>query len=252
MTAPNRIIALWSAPRCRSTAFLRMMMARGDFTVVHEPFSHLADFGEADVAGTTVHGEPELIDALYAAATRGPVFFKDTTDFRYPAALTDTAFLRTVTHTFMVRDPHAAIMSHHRLNPRIGRDEIGFAWLREIFDAVTAATGEVPVVIDGDDLVADPATIVAEYCRRTGIAFLPDALSWPSGMIDQWQRTGRWHAEVSATTEFISEPRPAPAEITDPTLRAYLAYHRPHYAELHRRRLLPRSAGAAPDPAAGA
>ena len=244
MTPPNRIIALWSAPRCRSTAFLRMMMARGDFTVVHEPFSHLVDFGEADVAGTPVHSERELIDALYEASGRGPVFFKDTTDFHYPGVLTDTEFLRTVAHTFMVRDPRAAILSHHRLNPRIGRDEIGFAWLREIFDAVAAATGEVPVVLDGDDLVADPATIVEAYCHRTGIPFLPDALSWPAGMIEQWQRTGRWHAEVSETTAFVSEPRPEPAELTDPTLRAYLAYHWPHYDEMHRRRLLPKPAGA--------
>ncbi|WP_214327458.1 hypothetical protein [Nonomuraea sediminis] len=42
-----RIIALWSAPRCRSTAFLRMMRQRRDCLVIREPFSHVADFGEA-------------------------------------------------------------------------------------------------------------------------------------------------------------------------------------------------------------
>ena len=40
---------LWATPRSRSTAFFRMMAERGDFTVVHEPFSYLAEFGYADV-----------------------------------------------------------------------------------------------------------------------------------------------------------------------------------------------------------
>src|SRR5437763_104256 len=44
------IVALWSAPRCRSTAFLRMMVERGDFTVLHEPCSQLKNFGCAYVA----------------------------------------------------------------------------------------------------------------------------------------------------------------------------------------------------------
>lgn len=233
----NRILALWSAPRCRSTAFLRMMAARGDFAIVHEPFSHVADFGETEVAGRTVRSEAELIEALYAAAADRPVFFKDTTDFHYPHVLTDTRFLRDVTHTFMIRDPAAAIASHHRLNPGLGRDEIGFAWLREIFDAVTAATGSVPVVLDGDELVTDPEGLIAAYCRRAGMPYRPDALSWQSGMLDQWQRTARWHAEASATTGFVAAPAPRPVELTDPRLLAYLRYHRPHYEAMRDHRL---------------
>ena len=42
---------LWSAPRSRSTAFFRMMIERGDFTGVHEPFSYLAEFGYAEAGG---------------------------------------------------------------------------------------------------------------------------------------------------------------------------------------------------------
>lgn len=37
----NSIIALWTHPRSISTAFERVMMERGDFKILHEPFSYL-------------------------------------------------------------------------------------------------------------------------------------------------------------------------------------------------------------------
>ena len=70
---------LWSAPRSRSTAFFRMMAERGDFIVVHEPFSYLAEFGYTDVAGARLAAAPELIAALRSLAVRNPVFVKETT-----------------------------------------------------------------------------------------------------------------------------------------------------------------------------
>lgn len=235
---------LWSAPRCRSTAFLRMMMERGDFLVLHEPFSHVADFGSAQVGDRTVHDEAELLAGLRELGERQPVFVKDTTDFRYPGLLADADFLRRATHTFMIRDPRAAIASHLRLNPDLGRDEIGFAWLGEIFDAVRDATGERPVVIDGDDLVAHPEEVVRAYCERVGIPFLPHALSWRSGMVDQWRRTARWHAEVSETSGFERRPPARTAPEDHPLLARYLPHHLPHYERMHAVRLTPEAAPA--------
>src|SRR5690242_19337971 len=54
------LLMLWSAPRSRSTAFFRMMIERGDFTAVHEPFSYLAEFGYAEAGGVRVTSAPEL------------------------------------------------------------------------------------------------------------------------------------------------------------------------------------------------
>ena len=39
------VFALWSAPRARSTAFVRSMVERGDLIALHEPFCNRADFG---------------------------------------------------------------------------------------------------------------------------------------------------------------------------------------------------------------
>jgi hypothetical protein len=149
-----RLIALWSAPRSRSTAFERMMIERGDFTVVHEPFSHLVDFGVARVVDRDVRSERALIDALRALP--GNVFFKDTTDFHYPGLLADGAFLRYAVHTFIIRHPREVIASHLALNPDLDRDEVGIERLYGIYEAVVRAGTRDPVVVDSDDLIDRP------------------------------------------------------------------------------------------------
>jgi hypothetical protein len=87
------MVMLWSAPRSRSTAFYRMMIERGDFTGVHEPFSHVEVFGNVDISGTPLATGPEVIAELRSLATRRQVFIKDTTDRRHPEALADRRFL---------------------------------------------------------------------------------------------------------------------------------------------------------------
>jgi hypothetical protein len=52
-------LMLWRVPRSRSTAFFRMMAERGDFTVVHEPFSYLVMHGHTDVGRPPSSDPPE-------------------------------------------------------------------------------------------------------------------------------------------------------------------------------------------------
>ena len=244
MSEYPRLLALWSAPRCRSTAFERMMRQRGDFTVLHEPFSHLVNYGSTVVAGREVRTEPDLLRALHEVP--GPAFFKDTTDFYYPQLLADRQFLREATHTFLIRHPREAIASHFALHPGLGRDEIGFGWLHEIFAAVQAASGTVPVVVDSADLVAEPEAVVRQYCDLVGIPFRPQALTWQSGMAPGWERSARWHQSTSASTSFVPAARQHEVSVdSSPQLAEYLRYHLPFYEQLHQHRL---RAGGRPTP----
>jgi hypothetical protein len=227
------LLALWSAPRSRSTAFAAMMAERGDYTVLHEPFSHLKNFDQAEVDGHAVATEDELIAALRRLARVGPVFFKDTTDFHYPGLLADRAFLTEPVHTFLIRHPADAIASHYRMHPGLNRNEIGFAWLAEIYDAVAAATGRIPIVIDADDLVERPRETVKAYCEAVRIPFQEYALSWKPSMRDQWRRTARWHERASQTAGFVRTQATGAAEIEgNPVLAGHLAYHLPFYERL--------------------
>lgn len=227
------ILALWSAPRCRSTAFARMMAERGDYRVLHEPFSHVQNFGESDVAGRIVRSERELIPELWRLAAEGPLFFKDTTDFHYPCLLADRDFLSQPVHTFLIRHPADAIASHYALHPGLQRDEIGFAWLAEIYDAVAQATGVPPVVVDSDELVERPADTVRAYCRAVGIPFAAETLSWQPGMHEDWRRTSRWHETASRTGGFVRTAAARRETVeADPRLVGYLEYHLPFYQRL--------------------
>jgi hypothetical protein len=232
------MLALWSAPRSRSTAFERMMRERGDFTVLHEPFSHTQNYGSTTVDGQEITSEPGLLAALKELG--GKVFFKDTTDYYYPHLLADEEFLRKATHTFLIRHPREAIASHYRLHPKLNRDEIGFGWLLEIFEAVRAATGRTPVVVDSGDLLAHPARTVERYCAAVGIPFLADALNWKPEMPGDWRRSRKWHEATSATSGFAPSPGATDTSVEDsPLLSGYLAYHLPFYESLRQHRIKP-------------
>jgi hypothetical protein len=231
-----RIVALWSAPRCMSTAFFRMVLERGDFHTVHEPFSYLAEFGEVAVDGTTLTSAAAVLARLRELGSAGPVFFKDTTDEQYPEVLADTAFLaRDAVHTFLIRSPQETIASYFRINPEVRAEQIGFGHQLEIFEAVRAATGRAPFVMDARHLLAEPATVITAFCAAVGIEFRPQALTWQPGHRAEWGPSQRWHHEVSRTSGFGAAQQPGAAAALvagNDRLAAILDYQQPFYDRL--------------------
>jgi hypothetical protein len=234
------LLMLWSAPRSRSTAFLRMMAQRGDCTVVHEPFSYLAEFGYADAGGVRVSSAAELLGALRTQAVLRPVFAKETTGRRYPEVLGDAEFLGSgARHAFLIRHPRETIASYHALNPVAPREKIGFESLHEVFCSVARLTGADPLVIDAADLVRSPVPVVSAYCAWAGIPFLPEALLWSPGELPEWELSKEWHRDVAASSGLGSVPSGGGLDVAGhPVLSEYLEYHLPYYEALHARRLL--------------
>ena len=239
MSAAPKPIVLWAVPRSRSTAFLRIMLERGDLEVAHEPFSYLQVDGHYELAGRRVTSTVGLLDVMLEVnAAERRVFAKDTTDYTYPPLLKDERLFNDVINTFMIREPHGAISSHYAMNPGATLEEYGFEYLHAIFDAVRSATGEVPPVIDGDDLVADPETTVRAYCERVGLAFKPEAMRWDPGRQANWQRTDRWHAEVAESSGLVAKtPGQRETPDTNDHLRRIADHHQPFYDALAHHRL---------------
>ncbi len=233
------VLALWSAPRSRSTAFFRMMIERGDFTAVHEPFSYLEGLGYAELPGGRVTSAPALLARLRELAAQRPVFFKETTGKRYPEVLSDREFLaKDAVHTFLIRHPRETIASRYRLDPQAAIEKMGFESQFEIFSEVARLTGRDPVVIDSAELVSRPEAIVRAYCEHVGIPYRPEALSWQAADRPEWELSRNWHSEVAVSTGFLPASGDQATDVEQhPVLSAYLAHHLPFYQELYARRL---------------
>lgn len=78
-------------------------------------------------------------------------------------------------------------------------DEIGFARLYALYDAVRAATGTEPIVLDAADLVTQPEAVVRAWCARVGIDYRAESLTWAPGGRPEWSDTARWHADVATS-----------------------------------------------------
>jgi hypothetical protein len=238
------IIALWAHQRARSTAFLRMMIERGDVTVIHEPLVTLIDTGEValpDGRGgqTVVHSDAALFEHLRALAQWRPVFFKDTVEHRYGCLFEQPQALAGIVHTFIVREPRRTISSAFEMKPTITCAEVGYEHLAEIFDLAMSCSPTRPAVIDADRLVQHPAEVVRRYCEHVGLPFLQHAMTWQASDRPEWSRTRQWHTGVACSSGFgVTSPSVYPHTVDNhPTLRRFLEHHEPYYRRLVRHAL---------------
>lgn len=247
------IHVLWATPRSTSTAFEWMMRMRGDMTCFHEPFGVAWYQGEDARAPARPENGPKQPGLTFAsvmaeltdAAEKQPVFSKDMP--QYTDHMWDAAFLDGFNHSFLIRDPAKVLASLKRSYEKSGHPgftatEIGFAEQRRLFDLLAEHNGAPPPVIDSDDLLEDPHSMVAAWCEAIGIPFIPDALSWEPGNRSEviWYSSDEnvWHGALSKSDGLKPQPRKH-VEVTDlpAGMQKLYAGFLPHYQHLHAQRL---------------
>jgi hypothetical protein len=200
------IFALWTHPRSISTAFERVMMERGDITVLHEPFSYLY-YVHQD--GATIDqqyvdpGHPTDYDGIRShildTAAGSAVFFKDMCAHCFDQLRVDDVFLQRLSNTFLIRDPAKTVASYYAMNPKVTAAEIGLRQLSGIYEQLLSR-GLEAVVVDADDLEEDPEGTMNAYCLALRIPFIPDALTWDSGHQAEWEIWKDWHRDAAQST----------------------------------------------------
>ena len=226
----DRVIWLWAHPRSRSTAVLRMMLERGDVTVVHEPLVTLQDAGEVavtDGAGgvTVLRSVAAVLAHVGALAADRPVFVKDTVEHRYQYLFDHPEEIAEVRHTFIVRDPRTAIAALVATEPDTRCSDAGYENQHDLFELAWSLSGREPVVLDADRLLREPEQVVAAYCAAVGLPFLPGAMRWRAPDRPEWHRTRAW------------EPRRPTDLDVHRKVRALCAHHRPFYDSMARHAL---------------
>jgi hypothetical protein len=243
----HRIIAFWVHPRSISTAFERVFIERGDFKVLHEPFSALYYVYEkrVDCPGQHIDPDapmsyPDIKKWILAEAEKTPVFFKDMCYHPFDHIIKDPDFLKRMTNTFLIREPEKTILSHYVMNPNVTSEEIGYELEFNLFEKVREITGTAPVLIDADDLENDPAGVTQAYCQAVGIPFIAEALSWEAGKhIKDWDSWEEWHVDATHSSGIQKNFEKFDFGLDDkPNLRTYYDYHLPLYEKLYAQRII--------------
>lgn len=237
----NKMVGLWAHPRSRSTVLERVFIERGDFEVFHEPFAHMA-FSEASAIPSDEwdHSAPTTYQGIKAqlleAKGRGNVFHKDMCYHCLDDLKVDREFLAQQHNIFIIREPASSIVSHYRVHPDMPLHAIGHKALYEIFCVVTELTGNVPYVINADDLAAEPERIIRSLCDYLHIEFLPHAMTWKRECPPQWKTWRRWHVAAENSERIVcSDPQQVDMDMLErsPKLKDLYEYHRPFYARMN-------------------
>lgn len=243
------IIALWSHPRSMSTAFERMMRARGDLQCLHEPFMYdyyihrskrqMPHFNAMD---DHPRDYESIRDMILAKGESGPVFFKDMAYYVMPHILSDAAFIRRLTHTFLVRHPMASLVSYAKLDPDFTSEELGIEAQAQLFEGIVAASARRPVVVSSERLQSDVRNQMKAYWESIELHDNPDALTWKNETPGDWQQVANWHQEVISSSSIrpLAGDKSREVEVSFAKLvsehdrfRDILAHHLPSYEALY-------------------
>lgn len=241
----KQILAFWVHPRSISTGFERVFIERGDYKVLHEPFSPLYYVYEKRVDCPGQHIDPNVPHSyadirqwILEEGDKAAVFFKDMAYHPFDHIIKDDEFIKRMTHTFLIREPEKTILSHAVMNPDVTRDEIGYELEFKLFEKVAEVTGQTPVLIDADELEDDPAGITRAYCEAVGIAFIEESLSWDPGQVPEWDSWKEWHVDAAESSGIQKNMETFDFGLDDrPHLRDHYEYHLPFYEKLYQFRI---------------
>lgn len=214
------------------------MLERSDLLALHEPLEGLVYIGPLEVAGRWFESAASLLDWLVDDVEHD-VFVKETLS---PAVVelvgSHPRFLAEASHTFLIRQPAEIAASFLALEGDLRIHETGIEVLHDLFETVRRAGGHEPVVLDSDDLVAQPALAMRAYCDAVGLPFIAEALTWEPGVRPEWERTTRWHEDASASSGFARPTEPDRHGLAaHPDVVRFVERHQPFYDRLHEARL---------------
>ncbi len=256
-------VALWSAPRCVSTAVERSIMEVENSKVYHEPYSKAHYFG------------PERLNLRYKDHSIDPTatFKSLTQNLLKEHNGIEVVFVKNLAyyvaehfadilangmdkfkHSFLIRDPRLSIPALYQMSVSTqltGWDyfdpkESGFREIYDLYHFLTKELGEVPIVMDADDLLDNPEGMMQAYCESTGIKFDKKILRWEPGLVANWQDWMGWYETVKRSSGFIKRETNKKKTFDETELeklpkivKETIEECMPLYEELYKDRLLP-------------
>lgn len=180
-----KIVTLWSAPRCVSSAFLKAFSQRPQTAIINEPFVDMYYFSKwrrsdrfGDCEEQHNYGITQVIEKIQSPTTP-LVFMKEIAYQALPYI--DRDFLKNTINTFIVRDPHEAMASWYRVPEYPTEEEFGFEALKQTWDIVTEELQQEPIVVEANKFRRNPEQVLSLYCQSLGVTFASQMLNWDNG-----------------------------------------------------------------------
>jgi hypothetical protein len=236
-------IAMWSGPRNLSTAMMRSFGSRADTFVSDEPFygCFLKETGvdhpmRDDVISSMDCDWASVIRTLSGAAPDGSSIWYQKHMWHHMTGPIGYDDFSGFTHAFLIREPERMIASYLRKREAAEFADFGLERQAEFFEREAERLGRAPPVVDANDVLTDPATLLSKLCAAVGIPWDSAMLSWALGRRETdgvWAE--HWYGAVEASTGFglpETEPVDLPADA-----RRLADRCRPYYERLAEYRL---------------
>ena len=242
-------IAMWSPPRARSTMAMRVFEALG-CAVLDEPFYAYwlkATKREEDPGYAATLAAHETDWRKVEASLLGPVPGGKAVWYQKHMAIhmlpeVSLAWMGKVRNCFLIRDPAEVITSMTEFrglahDVEEGARLVGIPQLEHIFDMALALEGQAPLVIDANDLLADPPGVLSRFCAAVGMPFNPDQPN--TGAPGKHEGDGAWadawYQKVYQTIGL--EPYTHRQTVVPKALEAVVARCQPTYERMAAHRL---------------
>ena len=236
---------MWSGPRNISTALMRAWGSRDDTVVCDEPlYAHYLQATSIPHPGRDeilAHHDADwrrVVRTLTGDIPHGKAVFYQKHMAHHLLPEMDRAWLRNLTHAFLIRDPRKMLTSLIRMTPEPRLEDTGLPQQWEIFQFVQREFGTIPPVVDARDVLTTPRDLLHGLCSALNVPFQEAMLSWEPGLHPTdgiWAKY--WYTRVKASTGFEpyrAKPDAVPAHL-QPLYETCLDY----YQRLHAHRLTP-------------
>jgi hypothetical protein len=238
-------IAMWSGPRNLSTAMMRSFGSRADTFVSDEPF--YGCFLKASGADHPLREEviaamdcdwQTVMAALRRDTPDGSPIWYQKHMWHHMVGPIGYADFEGFTHAFLIREPERMIASYLRKREAAAFDNFGMDRQAEFFEREAQRLGHAPPVIDANDVLANPESVLSNLCAALGIPWDRAMLRWPPGRRETdgpW--APHWYGAVEKSTGF-GPPESEAIDLPDEAQRI-ADQCRPYYDRLAAHRIMP-------------
>ncbi|MBU3020541.1 sulfotransferase [Aestuariibacter sp. A3R04] len=235
---------MWSGPRNLSTAMMYAFASRQDCVVMDEPFyaAYLKASGEVHpmqeaILASQPTDPEEVVQACLSPLPEGKKLSYQKHMSHHVLPRFSIEFTDKLTNVFLIRHPARVIASYHKKRAQPSLQDVGVEQQVAIFNRQHQRSGRVPVVIDSDDLLTDPALGLEVLCDAIGIPFDSAMLSWqPGGNPADGVWAEHWYNAVWQSNGLTKTQR-KPIPQLPASLQSVLAQSLPYYELLAKHKL---------------